>query len=141
MKMIQLNMKRYFAVLMLVLALFSSCKEDEDTEIDQANLTGNTWEYDHADAGDDFSNAFIDAFLEGSSYTFNSDKTYSSVQLGFENEGVWSFSDDKITLDAGGDFEQVWEVMELSSNTLQYETTTIDDESGDKSTVTYTFKR
>ncbi|MEP2024321.1 MAG: hypothetical protein ABJH98_18380 [Reichenbachiella sp.] len=137
----KLILKFTAAILMLTLVLFSSCKDDDDVEINQANLTGGTWVYDHADAGDDFANAFIDAFLEGSEYEFKSDKTYASIQLGFENEGSWSFSDDKITLDAGEDYEEIWTLIELSSKTLHYESTTIDDESGDESTVAYVYKR
>lgn len=141
MKFNNLSINSIAALLTFSLIFFSACDDDESADIDQANLVGDTWVYDHADAGDDFSNALIDAFLEGSEYTFNSDKTYTSVQLGFESTGDWSYSDDNITLDAGGEFEQLWKVKELSDNTLHYDLTTIDDESGDESTVSYVYKR
>lgn len=133
--------KILLTVLMLPLVIMSSCSDDDDPIIDQANLAGDTWNFDSSDAGDEFASAFIDAFLEGSEYTFNSDKTYVAVQLGFETEGTWSFSDGKVTLNPGDELESVWEVVELTATTLVYIATTIDDETEEESKVTYTFKR
>ncbi|MEO9966135.1 MAG: lipocalin family protein [Reichenbachiella sp.] len=130
--------------ILLAVVLLVSCKDDEDPVIDKANLTGDTWTYDHADAGDQIASALVDAFLEGTQYTFNTDGSYVQLTTIFGEatvEGTWEYSQAMITLDAGEELEEVWEVIELSSTTLAYISTTVDDESGDESTVTFIYTR
>ncbi|MEP4093144.1 lipocalin family protein [Reichenbachiella sp.] len=141
MNSIESTLKSFTWALVVVALTFTSCSDDEDPVIDKANLTGSTWIYDHADAGDQIASAIVDAFLAGTEYTFSTDNTYSSVRLGFESEGTWEYGESTITLNPGETLEEVWEVTELSANTLVYISTTIDSETNDESKITYIYKR
>lgn len=141
-------MKPFMYTSKLMICLFfcstfvlSSCKDDDDTIIDKANLAGDTWNYDHADVGNAIASALIDAFMDGSTYKFNNDNTYSSVVIGIESDGTWEFSNSKITLNAGTDLEEVWEVTELSPTSLVYIGTTIDDATEEETTTTFFYTR
>lgn len=111
------------ALMMLTISaiLFSSCSEDEEmTVIDETNLVGGTWTFSVAETEDSFNKAFLDTFLEGTTYSFKADGTYTGIGvLGFDGDGTWVFADNKLTIDEGTELEEQYEVTELSSKTMK----------------------
>lgn len=135
------TLKMIICLLFCTTAIMFSCKDDDDPVIDRANLAGDTWTFDHTDVGNAFASGILDALMEGSTYTFNADNTYEAVQIGFDIDGTWEYSNGTITLNPGEDAEEVWEVTELSPNALVYISTTVDDETEEETIVTFFYTR
>lgn len=141
MSQIKSTFKIFTWILAVVVVSLTSCSDDEDPVIEEANLVGGTWTYSRADAGNEIASALVDAFLQGSTYTFSSDGTYEqlSTALGEVSiDGTWEYDNATITLNAGDAItEEVWQVIELSTNTLAYINNSADDDSEDV-TLIYT---
>ncbi len=105
------------ACILVSMALFVSCKDDEDSGPKSKTdlLTQFTWLYNSGTSSDPLAGAFL-VLLEDSEYTFKKNGTYDGLILGISGSGTWSFADNETKLNIDDD---VYTLTTLNETTLE----------------------
>ncbi len=133
----------YFIAILFLSSLFVSCDDsDDEIIVDESNLIGGTWTYSGVESESEAVKIVIDAFSDGHELSFSEDNTYTEVAFGFENSGTWTFDNNTLTLDEGDDFEEIYEVNELSESTMKlYIAESTDDEGNSVAAYTLIYNK
>ena len=117
-----MNFKNVFSlsVIAMTLVVLSSCREDDGPSpvIDETNLVG-TWLFKSgAVAGDATETDILNNDLEGLRLAFKRDGTYFATFPDGLDRDTWIFENNTITFGKGTEYEEIFEVLELSPTTL-----------------------
>jgi len=117
----------FYLLLLAVMFNLSSCGDKDDVaEPSKLELlTSKTWQINKVFAG----STDISVIVQGATFKFNNDKTFTTTSSVLPSSGTWDFASDGtiIVLEPGTSNEQRWTVTELEDNSFKATITNPDD--------------
>lgn len=107
-----------FRLIFLVLVLVSCSSDDEVSMSKTFLLTAGTWNFSNVEGLDPVATAILGALLQGTTYTYLTDGTYSALLFGFNTNGTWAFNKDEtmVTLEGGTSTQQNLVIVSLTKD-------------------------
>lgn len=128
------HVSRLTILIVLLMVILSSCKEDEEASPDKTKLLiSSQWKFSEEVSLDAANAALVNTLLNTSTLTFNEDGVLGSNFFSIDGTNTWVMNADEtaIIIDQGLESEDEWIIVSLTETEFIYRDVDDDDEGGE----------
>jgi len=128
------HVSRLTILIVLLMVILSSCKEDEEASPDKTKLLiSSQWKFSEEVSLDAANAALVNTLLNTSTLIFNEDGVLGSNFFGIDGTNTWVMNADEtaIIIDQGLESEDEWIIVSLTETEFIYRDVDDDDEGGE----------